>query len=108
MPAKKNPIAELEAHRAKQESLAMKAKQLEADAAQHLGKLVMGSKLHTWELQTLVEVLAKLSEFGPEDSLRRLSRGQCKASAPDRGGDAKPDNAEGPSGPEQTGAKSQV
>ncbi|MCQ8186513.1 DUF6437 family protein [Parvularcula maris] len=107
MPAKKNPIAELEAHRAKQESLAKKAKQIEADAAQHLGRLVMASKLHAWKLDDLAKVLAKLSELGPEESVRRMSRSEGRASPPSRGDDAKPPVTDKTEGPEREGAENQ-
>mgnify|MGYP001798320282 CR=1 FL=1 len=73
MPRAKNPIADLAAHRDKLAQLNDKQTQLEREAAEFLGRLMLKAGLDQWEDKVLRLAIARLGKLGADKSLSLLA-----------------------------------
>lgn len=73
MPRAKNPIADLAAHRDKLAQLSDKQIELEREAAEFLGRLMLKAGLDHWDDKVLRSVIVRLGKLGAEKSLALLA-----------------------------------
>lgn len=81
MPRAKNPIADLAAHRERLAELNEKQVDLERNAAEFLGSLMLKASLDRWDDKALRTAISRLAKLGEEKALLVLSQTPPKRSA---------------------------